>query len=572
MKRTTQLLIVIAIFLSLFFGYRSFQAYKNYQIIRQSDIYVSLLGNLQNSIRTLENERLSTARYLGYKGNTDFQKLALIRQKSDTALNELFAYLNANEQLKSLKEKFSDIHEDLRYVRSRVDVVNDDYKTILIDYYQSKIISPLLESLRHWVKKLSAGIETIAPYFKTYQSFVDFRDTQNREQSFIAFKLAAQQEMSMSDLMIWEQILETETVPDISPLSQKPIYHLLEKTYRKEDLTQRLTRLRRSVLRGSNNGNYMLQSPSRVAQIRQNIKAVDEAQQTLFDYIKSLDFKSIVPVKLYMNLALLLLSAALLVWLLRRLNSSVPLSSRTSYEENPDIRIKHHAHVETLGTQNTLVANNETTVILDSEELLELADGDLPLTNITVTPAKPKTVVEEEVKVEEDTEVVQQVQIKETNFSPIELFKEVIKPFIYIAQQRNIAFHYAIDPSLPQICIGDREKIKEIATLILNYAIQSTSSRKTVTMKIENVAQKKFETALSFRIKDPVSYISKTEQRNIRKGKKPLNAHLSGREDLYKAGELVKQVGGSLRMESDRINGTEFAVSINLKRFIPTDS
>jgi len=571
MKRINQLLISIAILLSLFFVYRSYQAYKNYQIIQQSDLYVHLLGNLQKSIHALESERLSTALYLGYKGNTNFGQLANIREKSDQALQELFSYLSSNEKLADIKASFSHIHEDLRYVRSRVDVINDDYKTILIDYYHTKIVAPLLKDLHHWVNKLSLSVETIAPYFHTYKALTNFIDTQNQEQSFIAYKLAAYQEMTMPDLVIWETILNQEEIPDITPLSQKPIYHLLDKTVQTKLLEERLTTLRRNVLRGSNNGNYTLQAASWIAQIQQNIDAVQEAQQTLFDYIKSLDFKSIVPVKLYINIGFFLLLLGILFWLIKRQQNLRPIHKRILDEDNPDIKIKHDTDIETLGTQNTLVANNETAILIDSEELLELADGDLPLTNITVSPTKPKTVVKKEEKIKEDQEVIQKVQIKETNFSPIELFKEVIKPFIYIAQQRNIAFHYAIDPSLPQVCIGDREKIKEIATLILNYAIQSTSSRKTVTMKIENVAQKKFETALSFRIKDPSSYIPKEEQRHIRKGEKPAHILPSGHEDLFKAGKLVKQVGGSLRMESDRSNGTEFAVSINLKRFIPTD-
>jgi len=573
------ILIFITAITSLYFSYRTYHSYQNYQVVQSSDIYINLIDHMDNTIQKLEKERLLSALYLGYKGKTDFQTIATQREESDKALEKLLSYIQQYPQMNSIRKFFQNISEDLRYVRSRVDVINEDYNNLLFTYYQNKIIEPLMQQSRLWLTKLSESIDSVTLYFTTFKELINMRNNLNQEQSYIAYILAKKQKMSMPDLMIWENVLKNEQFPYLESLSKKPIYEILKKSLHPNELSATLTLLRRAVLRGTGSGNYNIDTSTWMHKMQQNIDYTKETANTLYDYLKSLDFKSIIPVSLYINLLVVLLTILFLFILYKLYKKPLPLSKQKIKEKNPDIQIKHHKkyaiakHHTQLPVAESFSINQKTPL---ANPLLT-DDEDLPLTNIA--PAKKELPVETEEEITSVTVAVPKSEEKiyeESSFSPIQLFKEIIKPYIPISQQRNISFHYAIDPSLPDICLGDRKKIKEILTLFLDVTMHPSSLRKEATLHIENIAQKKFETALSFTIKDSTLYLSPEERKRIRRGYSnsfnPLAETFSPYiKDFLKARQLVKQIDGSLQVQSDSKKGTEFIVSINLKKFISSE-
>ncbi len=570
-KKSAIPLLIVAM---LYFTYRTFISWQNYTVIRQSDTYIALIGQLQKSIEALEKERLASARYLGTKGKEYFTDLAKHRDESDRELLNLEQWLNQNRPQIEINEILPSLRENLKYVRSRVDVLHDDYNSILLDYYNTKSIALLIRSINRWLDKLAKSVRSVHPYFTTYRALNDYQETLNLEESYILYMTLLSKPMTMSDLNHWEAILQKEYIPDISPLSDKPVYHLVKKALKSVDFRQELRKLRTEVLSGSNRGNYLVSGDIWQNRTDKIISQIADAQNTLFDYIRSLDFKSIVPVALYTNLALLLLFSVILYLLYRDLKKPLPLSASKDRTENPDIAIKHLTYRE----ESSEVPLKDLASPPLPETLTPPVGGDnnpeegddLPLTNI----APVKNDIEEVEKKQREEALAEREKerrLHEKTFSPIKLFKEVIRPFIHEAQQAQVAFHYAIDPALPDICLGEPDKIKNAAILLLNYTLQNAPTRSIVTMRVENVAQKKFETALSFRIKAPGTQISKTLQRQLRKVAIPQHIKGTAEEDLFSAAEMLKQIDGSLRIENKPDEETEFAVSVNLKRFIPAE-
>lgn len=580
-QKTISLILIVAFFVSLlYFGNRAYVSFRHYQLVQSSDMYIDLIHHLDNSVRKFEDERVVSALYLGTKGNIRFQNVAAKRQESDDTIAALETYITQNPELATFKQKLANFPENLRYIRSRVDVINENYRDILLDYYQTKIIAPLLQEEQKWLKKLARSIAPIAYYFTTYAELIQYRDTINQEQSFIAYFIAKKQKMAMSDLIEWENILAEEKSPRLKRLSGKPIYPLLHKTLHNNELIASVTELRRTILKGIGNGNYLIDTATWMQQMQKNANFVTETELTLFDYLKSLDFKAIIPVMLYINIAVAFASFLILFFLIKRYLQTPDTTQHKRAEATSDIQIKH-------GSEAPKPINKKQYDQHDRREMHSFAlrhpeldpnTEDLPLTNITPqAPAIPKDETkEEEVVVTEAVPKTENHVTHENTFSPIRLFKELIKPYITLSQEHNISFHYAIDPSLPDICIGDEEKIKEILTLFLNTAMKRENARKEVILQIENIAQKKFETALSFTIKDSGKYLSPEESRKIRRGSSignnPLTeAFSSNHDDFIKAAQLVRQLGGSLQIHSEQEEGTEFVISINLKKFISTE-
>ena len=577
-RKTVLIIFLAALFVAaIYFMSKTYVSYRNYQLVQSSDIYIDLVHQLNKTVTTLENERMISALYLGTKGDVGFQSVAARRQESDNAIARLETYITKQPKLSSLQNKFNNLHEDLRYIRSRIDVINDDYKNILFTYYQDKIITPLLHENKKWLTQLAQSIHSVSYYFTTYSELIHYRDTLNQEQSFIAYILARKEKMSMPDLLQWEKILNEEQTPHLQRLTGKPIYPLLQKHLHENELTSSVTVLRRAVLKGINSGNYIIDTTTWLQQMQRDIDAVTETETTLFDYLKSLDFKAIIPITLYINFAILILTIVLLFFLLRLYKKPLSVTEQRITDKNPDIQIKH--------TNNEQSHRKDVTDTPHSKSFAEdfvtkqiINDtADLPLTNIEPDEEETFASDEEESLNEASAEhKTDEATIPESTFAPIQLMKELIKPYIPIAQQNNISFHYAIDPSLPDICIGNPEKILEMMNLFLDTAMETGNARKEVTFRVENVAQKKFETVLSFTIRDSGKYISPEEQKKIKKGSSKTHHSLTEafsfyNKNLVHAGQIVKQLGGRLQISSDHKEGTEFTVSLNLKKFISTE-
>ena len=575
-QKTFIIMLIIVLFVSmLYFSSRTYFSYKHYQLVQSSDIYINLIHHLNNSVRKLEEECTVSALYLGTKGNTGFQKVANTRQESDETITKLKTYIVQNPALSAFKQKLTDLPENLRYVRSRVDVISKNYHDILFNYYQQRIIAPLLTEEQIWLKKLAQSIASVSHYFTTYAELIKFRDTINQEKSLITYFIAKRQKMTMPDLMQWENILKNEQIPQLERLTGKPVFPLLHKTFHKDQIIPSIVQYRRSILKGIGTGNYIIDTTTWTQQMQQNIHFVTETEQTLFDYLKSLDFKSIIPVMLYFNLAMAFASLIMLIFMIRRYLTTAATAQKKPTDQNPDIQFKHFPKKKQRISQKPQIPTTSFASL--QQDNLKSDAEDMPLTNITPKNHTRQDEPEEEtVVVTEAVPKTEELITNEKTFSPIRLLKEIIKPYITVSQKQHISFHYAIDPSLPDICIGDEEKIRKILILFLDAAMETGNAHKQVMLKIENIAQKKFETALSFSIKDSGKYISPEERKKIRRGSSKRSTPLtetfsSHNRDFIKAGQLVRELDGSIQIHSDQKEGTEFVISINLKKFISTE-
>ncbi len=564
-------LTVIAFTATLYFLTQTYKSYQNYQVVKKSDLYLECINQLDTVVQSIEQERLLSALYLGYNGKIDFDQIALTREKSDMAISQLTQFLKQNSTFSSLANMIANIKKDLQYVRSRVDVINNEYNTILFTYYHEKITNPLLMRIKSLVAELSSALGSVKSYLQTYTKLAILRDNLSQEQSYLSFILARSQKMSMQDLVLWEKILKEGEVPDIKKIQNPALHDQLLTILQPEDLKQHLSRLRVGILRGINSGNYAITQSTWSTQTTQIITQIKKAQNNLYLYLQSIDLENMLPLNFIIKLILsivALISFFLLLFMQKKSSQKVLRKS-----EKPDIQIKHTADISPKYAKSVSEFTPPSKEMPATLTQVDEAD-DLPLTNIQPQPPiepKNETPPPEIVKIDEK---LRKRDSEEVTFEPIKLFKEIIKPFVQTAQNRQIAFHYAIDPSLPTICIGDHDKIKELLSLFLHYAMEVTPPRKAVTFRIENIAQKKFDTALSFTIKDSGRFIDQEERRYIKRGYltgKKLLTNTSKYANLLKASGLISKLDGNLQIESDPHKGTQFTISLNLKKYISTD-
>ena len=581
MKKTTRkisfiLILLFAFASSIYFFIQAYKSYQYHQVAQKSDLYLALADELDTVVQNIEEEKLFSALYLGYNGQTNFNQLAVKREQSDTAIKQAEQYLKNNMNFPDILQQLQNITKDLQYVRSRVDVINNDYNTILFSYYHEKINQPLLQTIKSLLDILSSGIPEEKPYLDAYSGFALFRDNLSMEQSYLSLILSKSRNIPAQDLALWEKILQEEKIPDLSALQNKSLQTQLRSIFQPEKLKEQLFNIRVGVLRGVNSGQYAIAQSACTMQISQILKRIIKVEKNIELYLQSIDLKNRVPMTFYSNLFLAVIALIIFLILLFQHKKLSRSKVRKSVSSGEDIQIKHKLKLtpraEKESVQEFTPPSKEMPATLARYDNTD----DLPLTNI-----KPKQKEIEKEKIPEPEiikidEALRKRDSEEITFEPIQLFKELIKPCIETADKKKIIFHYAIDPSLPQICIGDRNKIKEILTLFLEYAMNITPAHKNVTFQVENVAQKEFDTAISFIIKDSGRHFDQEERRAIKRGSSTKNklaqAFSPQQAKLIHAGALVAKLDGSLQVENITDEGTQFTISLNLKKYISTDT
>jgi len=190
---TTLLLFVLISFLS----YSAYSTYRSFNIAQNVNNYIFKIKHKNKTLRQLELERIQSALYLGYDGKVEFKNLQNSRVATDKQIEK---------DLKNL--------EALQYVRSRVDVINLDYKSILFDYYQKDLMDGILTDIKDEIDELSFGIKSLQSSLIKYYQSTSKRNNLNKQRSFLTFILSSSKKMDDNELLLWEKLLENHKESD----------------------------------------------------------------------------------------------------------------------------------------------------------------------------------------------------------------------------------------------------------------------------------------------------------------------------------------------------------------------
>ena len=579
-------LMIFSLIASSFFAYKSYYNYKSNQIIQKSDLYLSLIDQIDALIRNIDHERLLSALYLGFDGKTDFRQLEKTRQKSDLLLSDINDFLEKDSDVLDLKTILKNLLNNLQYVRSRVDVVSADYQDIIFKYYQHEVIDPMLLSVKDITQKLSQGLPSYQLILESYVTLEHKENTLRLEESYISFLLGRSLKASMSDVVSYNGILEKNS---------KSFTHLSETSQEQSNqLEDKLKELRISVIKGVSSGNYAISVTSWIANMDALIQNITLAQQNVYQKLQNIDFKSVSSESFISKIVLAISFLIAFIGLFFFLRYKKELPNPTS--DNPNIQIKNSTTPKeeevkpakpVQNVQKPIVSmpkkDIKVTPVVDVNENIVLKNptssvkDDLPLSNMP--GVVNEDIVPKHIAKSDTTSSEQEILKREDKtFYALEEFKKIIKPFIEEADIKNVDFNYDIDRTIPEICIGDIDKIKKFLTIFLTYAINVTPAKGLVVLKIENIAQKKFESAINFTIEDSGRYIDEDERRKIKRGISTHHTflpdaltHDSQKENLSFASRLISLLGGRLTILSEQNKGSTFSITLNLKKFITTD-
>jgi len=280
------ILVIVVAVSSIYFIYKSYNAYKDYKIIQKSEKNVLFIQNLNTIIRKIEQEQSSSAVYLGYGGKTDFNQLEVIRNSTDLAINNTKQFIQNNPKFSVYEQNLNSLLNSLQYVRSRVDVVSSDYKSILFEYYQDEISKPILNIIQNNLQELASGLHELKNYISVYLDFINFRNSINKEKSFISFLLAQSKKMNNQDLVLWDKIIEEQIIPIYNTLDTKTITKI-QTHIDTQKFAQSSFKTRVEIAKGVLNGDYTLNSTQWLYEMDKKTKNVIQSEQAIYKTLRN---------------------------------------------------------------------------------------------------------------------------------------------------------------------------------------------------------------------------------------------------------------------------------------------
>ena len=275
MKRVLLLLLIALLFISSsYFIIKTFNEYKNYLNIQKSEKSLVDFLDMDELLKRVENELSLSTIYMGSDGKSDFNALQIARDKTDEMIQKV-TFIKDKAELKS----------DIRYVRSRVDVISTDYKAIIFNYYQDEIGASILKSMKKEAKELFTKSHNLQDYMIAYIDLIKFRNIINKEKSFITYILKQSKKMDKEDLINWDKMIgyqELFEITNLDELSNSQINNILKSpTIKDQVFSNRL-----KVALGANEAQYSISSDEWLKGEDELINVAQEAKITVFDTLK----------------------------------------------------------------------------------------------------------------------------------------------------------------------------------------------------------------------------------------------------------------------------------------------
>ncbi len=527
-------LALLIVFFSGYFLYKSYTAYQNYQIAKESEKYTLFIKNLNTALKKVEQESSLSALYLGTKGDLDFNQLKNIREKTDNGVKNIMKFIKNNPKFSSYSKDIMKLPKNLQYVRSRVDVLSQDYEDILFTYYQNEILNSLLNIIGDSANKLSFGVKSLEKYLISYIEFVKFRNGIEKEKSFISFVITLPKKMDNHDLVLWDKMLAQEIIPKFDNLDSETTKAIRE-ILQPEKFFQLSSNTRVDIARRVNKGHYSTDINRWLENMDEKIKRVENSEQIIFKYLKNKTTNIVLSPKetiLYISFSLFLIFLLLSLLSKKKSNKNRRIAIKDILIDDRREINRHLSH-----------SNNMLHINLD----LDKKDDDFTQTS-HIPPKK--------------------IEVSKVNtFNAFKEFNSIVK-FFAKATKKDIKLNYHIDPTIPTSCVGDFSKIKQILENLIEYAIKSTKAYDSVEIYINTSAENKKESAVSFKITAPNCYINKEQKQIIMKAfyQKSISLSNQMKSDLILTSKLISSMDGVFGIDSDFKKGTIFLFTLSIKK------
>ncbi|MEA2048817.1 MAG: ATP-binding protein [Campylobacterota bacterium] len=602
-KNVLSFLIVLVLAVSGAFAYYAFESFIEYEASQKSANNTQFIKKIDSTLDKIAKERLYSAIYVGTSGKKGFEKLKEAREIVDNEFVQVEGLLQRDSTFQFYRQTLSNISENLKYARTRVDSLSTDYQNIFFDIYHAKIFDALGSVIETAKGKVSS--QNVINYFDTYVDFVRLKENIELENANLFFILGSSKIMTNEDLLLWDTLVDNDTLPELEKLHNKKIVNELHTLMTAEQFNKIGDEVRVSILYGALSGKYTAQSTQWFHEVEKKMKYIELAQSILVSAIDKDVAKQIAKSKDVMLeymvgtfIALLLLIVLLIIYY--NINKDTQLFEDTLKDIEAVLSLEQQRELKVLIDKRDInhIYKFLTNTIKEANEAKDLFLANMsheirtPLNGIVgFTQLLKYTEINEEQ--EEYISVIKnssdnllaivndildlskikadKIELEHIEFDPVEKFESAVESYAARAAEKRVNFNLFVDPKLPSVVLGDPTKISQVIVNLISNAIKFTNEGGSVDVLIAKVAQSEQHTSIEFSVQDTGIGISEEQQKNIFDAFSQADVSTSRKFGgtglgLAISAKLVNLMGGNLKIKSEEKKGSTFHFTLNMEK------
>ena len=165
----------------------------------------------------------------------------------------------------------------------------------------------------------------------------------------------------------------------------------------------------------------------------------------------------------------------------------------------------------------------------------------------------------------------QKMTLEETEFDFFRQIEDTIETYAAVAHEKDVALGLYIDPTIAPALIGDPAKLSQILINLVSNAIKFTVASGRVDVEIKKREESQKTITLEFSVKDTGIGIDASAQKTIFDAFVQENTSISRKFGgtglgLAISSELVKLMGGTLALQSEKKKGSTFYFSLTFQK------
>ena len=450
----------------------------------------------------------------------------------------------------------------------------------------------------------------------SFINLLELEENLNKEERFIASILSSSKKMTDEELLLWEEFVKHDVLPDFSKLEDTLLRNKLESVLEKKYFVTLCEVERGEVFVGLIDGKYTLSPDEWSESFIKKIKRLVETEEIILADIKgTMNTEVDVLEDKFFNAmvitTILLVLFLLFIYIYSNIDKNSRLLSDTLKDLEADLDEKQKREIKEVIRKNDtqeiykFLANaiREPSRAKDhflanmSHEIRTPLNGILGFTNIL-----KDTELREEQR--EFVEIIEEssnnlltivndildfskitsgkIDFENIAFNVMEKFEASVDAYAAKVAQKNIELSLYVDPELPVELMGDSTKISQVIINLLSNAVKFTEANGEIQVTIEKDSETKEQVGVRFAVKDSGIGLSKEKHSKIFDAFSQADASTSRKFGgtglgLTISSKFVKLMGGELTLNSVKGEGSTFFFTLFLdkaklskKRVIPT--
>ncbi len=596
-------LIFFVILMASAFGYYTFNSYSDYIKTEKNIKDMDFIVKSDMILKSVAKERIDSAIYMGSKEKNNFKQVEISRVNVDNLWSNLATDISTDGTLKSYRKRVDFIVKNLKFVRTKIDTLNDDYKNIFFDFYHKNITMSIVGGIETITKdETSSERQT---YKEIYMNLLKLRENIALENAIISFLINDEKPMSNEDFKVWDTLMSKQLVPQFKTISDKKILSSLNNIFKKNKFESIALKERVGIFTSALTGEYTLSSKEWLSINSVKSKMIISGQEILIHAIKksldnSIEMKKNILIKYALGFLLSLILLLILTMIYYNINKDKQLFEDTLKDIESVLNLEQQKELK------YLVDNRETNKIYKflANTIREANEAkDLFLANMSHEIRTPLNGIvgftqllkntETSSEQEEFISIIEhssdnllsivndildfskiranQIELEHLSFDPLQEFESTVETYGAKASEKNIALGVYIDPNIPTSLMGDSTKISQILTNLLSNAIKFTDMNGSVDVSIVMVEETDTTSTLKFVFKDTGIGITEEQQSKIFNEFSQADASTSRKFGgtglgLAISSKFVSVMGGQLEISSKKGEGSTFFFTLDLDK------